>query len=524
MIGVKMAYRINHVNKNTGITYVYESISYWDKEKKQPRSKQVCIGKLAKDTGEFIPSKRLNPEQAAVRDPKVVANAQIIGPNIILDTITKELELDRLLEYCCPKYHKQIKAMAYYLVHQGDALSHCENWCASHMPEVANTLTSQNISDILDTITIGTKQTFMSQWLLQNSEDDHLCYDITSISSYCESNAYIRHGYNRDGDQLAQLNLAVMFGQNSGLPLYFQDLPGSINDVKTLNNLLKTIKELSNKPLSYVMDKGFYSKSNIDNLLATNSKFIISVPLNNKWLQCAIDDIYTKAEDINYYQTMDQDVLFVHTRLHPWGDKKRRCYLHLYYNAVARANAVLKFHAALINYKKELEAGKPIVAHQEIYDEFFIVKTTPKRGKTVSFNNDAINQYIKRYAGFYAILTNSVKDPIRSLQIYRDKDAVEKCFDDLKNHIDMKRLRMHTSKTVHGRLFVQFIALIYMSAIRKKLRATKLANQYTVRELLREMDTVTRVTYSGKYRGIITELTKSQNKILDELKIELPKT
>jgi hypothetical protein len=63
-----------------------------------------------------------------------------------------------------------------------------------------------------------------------------------------------------------------------------------------------------------------------------------------------------------------------------------------------------------------------------------------------------------------------------------------------------------------------------MSAIRKKLRSTELAKQYTVRELLREMDTITKITYSGKYRGIITELTKSQNKILDELKITLPKT
>lgn len=519
-----MAYRINHLNKKTGITYVYESTSYWDKVKKQPRTKQVCIGKLNKDSGEFIPSKRLNPAQAAASDPKVTASAQIIGPNIILDTITKELGLDRLLQECSPKYHEQIKAMSYYLVHQGDALSHCESWCASHMPDIATTLTSQNISDILDTISVGTKQTFMSEWLLQNSQDDHLCYDITSISSYCDSNAYIRHGYNRDGDQLAQLNLAVVFGQNSALPLYFQEFPGSINDVKTLNNLLKTIKALSSKPLSYVMDKGFYSKSNIDNLLATNSKFIISVPLNNKWLQHAIDDVYTKAEDINYCQRMDQEVIFVHTRLYPWGDKKRRCYLHLYYNAVTRANAVIKLHADLLRYKEELESDNTITSHQEAYDEFFIIKTTPKRGKIISYNSHAINQYIKRYAGFYAILTNSVKYPIEALQIYRDKDAVEKCFDDLKNHIDMKRLRMHTAKTVHGRLFVQFIALIYMSAVRKRLRETKLARQFTVRELLREMDTITKVTYSGKYRGIITELTKSQNKILDELKITLPKT
>ena len=514
-----MSYQTKHLDKKTGVTYVYEVASFWDKDKKQSRNKQVCIGKLGNNS-EFIPSKRLKPEQAAARDPKVIAHAQIIGPNIILDAITRELGLDKLLQRCCPNYHQQLKAIAYYLVHQGNALSHCEAWCNSHMPDIAATLSSQNISDILDTISVGVKQTFMSEWLLQNSEGDHLCYDITSISSYGDSNAYIRYGYNRDGEQLAQLNLAVMFGQNSGLPLYFQELPGSINDVKTLNNVLKTVNSLSSKPLSYVMDKGFYSKSNVDNLFATKSKFIIAVPLSNKWLQQAIDTIYTMVDDMNYYQQIDQEVLFVDTRLYPWGDNKRRCYLHLYYNVVTRAHAIIKLRTDLIRYKEELESGKTVATHQDAYDEFFILKTTPKRGKTVSYNDAAISKYIKRYAGFYAILTNSIKCPIKALQIYRDKDAVEKCFDDLKNQIDMKRLRMHTSKTVHGRLFVQFIALIYMSAIRKKLRTSKLAKQFTVRALLREMDTINKISYTGKYKSVVTELTKTQNEILEVLKLK----
>ena len=53
-----MAYRVHHLNKKTGVTYVYESVSRWDKEKQQARSTQVCIGKLDKETGAFIPSKR----------------------------------------------------------------------------------------------------------------------------------------------------------------------------------------------------------------------------------------------------------------------------------------------------------------------------------------------------------------------------------------------------------------------------------------------------------------------------------
>jgi hypothetical protein len=54
-----MPFRVNHVNKATGVTYVYESVSFWDKEKKQSRNKQVCVGKLDPTSGKFIPSKRL---------------------------------------------------------------------------------------------------------------------------------------------------------------------------------------------------------------------------------------------------------------------------------------------------------------------------------------------------------------------------------------------------------------------------------------------------------------------------------
>ena len=43
---------IKQRDKRSGITYVYESISYWDKEKQQPRSKRTLIGRLDPETGE----------------------------------------------------------------------------------------------------------------------------------------------------------------------------------------------------------------------------------------------------------------------------------------------------------------------------------------------------------------------------------------------------------------------------------------------------------------------------------------
>jgi transposase len=521
MEGKLMTCQVRQVNKSNGIEYVYESVSYWDKEKQQSRNKRVCIGKIDPEHGAFVPSKRLTPKQASIKDLTITASASIIGPLLILDNITTKLGLDKLLKSCFPNDYRQIQMMAYYLVAHGGPLSHCGTWCKSHAPHLAESLTSQRISEIICNITIDEKQTFCTKWMNKILEDDYLCYDITSISSYSELNEYIKYGHNRDKEKLPQLNLAMLFGQKGRLPVYFHQLPGNITDVTTLTNLLKTFKFMGARPLNYVMDKGFYSKKNVDCLLDMKQKFTVSVPMNNKWVQEAIDDIYQEIHGPQGYQRIDTETLYVHSSLYSWGDKKRRCYLHLYYNAYARAVAVDKFSEALVEYKAELESGSLDKEHSNEYSEFFIIKTTPKRGIQVSYNNEAVSQYIKRYAGFQAILSSAIKDPVETLQIYRDKDVVEKCFDDLKNQLDMKRLRMHSSEAVNGRLFVQFIALIYISALRKDMRSTGLIKQYTTREMLQEMETLTKIKYSGKYGYILTELTKQQRDILKCLKIEL---
>jgi len=514
-----MATRTKHYNKNTGVTYIYESTSYWDKELKQPRNKQVCIGKLDAN-GEFVLSKRLRKEtneqtrQIVDKESTFVASAQIVGPAMILDKVEEDLGLVTILKSCFPDTYKQIITMAQYLVIDGGALTHCAAWCKSHAPTMADSLTSQRISEILPSINTDKKQTFLNKWIKKTVENDYLCYDITSVSSYSQINEYIKYGYNRDDENLPQLNLSVLFGQNQELPVYYDRYPGNITDVKTLHNLLKTFKALDIKTLSYVLDKGFYSKNNVDDLLARKDKFLLAVPINNKWLKRAIDDIYETIHGPEGYRQLDDEVLYVDTRLYPWGDKRYRCYLHLYYNAKSRADAVDQFNKDLVAYRQELESGKRNSKHEAAYEEFFIIKATPKRGVKVTYNSEAVSKHISRYTGFQALLSNSIKDPVKALRVYRDKDVVEKSFDDLKNQLDMKRLRMHSSQTTDGRLFVQFIALIYMSALRRMMRKSDLIKYYNIRELLKEMEPLTKITYSGRYGHILTERTKTQKDIM----------
>ena len=51
-----MACLVNTKGKRTGITYVYSSESYWDKEKKVPRNRRTKIGKIDSETKEIVPT------------------------------------------------------------------------------------------------------------------------------------------------------------------------------------------------------------------------------------------------------------------------------------------------------------------------------------------------------------------------------------------------------------------------------------------------------------------------------------
>ena len=61
----------------------------------------------------------------------------------------------------------------------------------------------------------------------------------------------MRYGYNRDGDRLPQVNLALLFGQKSGRPAYYRRMPGKISDVATLRTTIKSLDFLGASGMHY---------------------------------------------------------------------------------------------------------------------------------------------------------------------------------------------------------------------------------------------------------------------------------
>lgn len=93
-------------NKHNGITYVYESTSYWDKEKAQARNSRVCIGKLD-DTGEIIYNKHYLERQKSKSTASVGRVASVehkrgfYGATYLFDTIGEKLGITNDLKLCC---------------------------------------------------------------------------------------------------------------------------------------------------------------------------------------------------------------------------------------------------------------------------------------------------------------------------------------------------------------------------------------------------------------------------------------
>jgi len=515
----------HHRNKKTGAVYVYSVESYWDKEKKAPRNRQVCLGRLDPETGEVVPSKRRRnniPGRAAAA-PGVTVTSRVAGPFLLLDKLTRLHGIKKFLRRCFPDDCELILSLVYFIAHKRAALSRAEPWSRACLHPFDDVIASQRVSELLLRLTEEARQRFLSLWLEHIREDDWLCYDITSVSSYARHNEYTHFGYNRDGESLEQINLAMLFGQKKGLPAHYRRMPGNISDVSTLSTTAKSLDYLGLGELNFILDRGFYSVGNIDELLARRHKFTIALPAGRKWIKKILDrHCDSIASPANYLTAGEEKALYTVTEFHRWGDGNHRTWVHIFYNAERAASDFDRFTRRLIGYRNELLNRKPVEEHEEFYQRYLVVRETPKRGLRVDFNEEEIHKHRKKYSGFFCILSNKIKDAQEALNVYRSKDVVENCFDDLKNHLDMKRLRVHSAPAMDARLFLQFMALIYVSSIRNAIRKDETLKYLTAREVMEEMETIVKVKYSNRYGQVFTETTPIQCRIMDVFGIKLP--
>jgi hypothetical protein len=198
----------------------------------------------------------------------------------------------------------------------------------------------------------------------------------------------------------------------------------------------------------------------------------------------------------------------------------RRMYLHLYFSPDQALEDEKAFNNRLGEWQDELLSGRRHPDHEKYYAKYFDIHSTPARGIKVTAKEEALAE-AKRYYGYFALLSNDIKEAVPALEIYRNKDLVEKAFENLKERLNLRRLAVSSEQSLDGKLFVQFVALIYLSYLTKKMQEKNLFKNYTLQEILDKLDVIECFEVPGK-RLQVGETTMRQMDLYDKLGIKPP--
>ena len=586
-----------YINEGVNQRYCYASEIVWNKEKKKYHTSGKCIGQLNSE-GILIPNKYLSQlflsettdnadlsehEQLVIKtvvekygegirnrikvlppkmyseDVFMTANPVFIGPELVFGAISKRYRIDTLLRKSFGEMTaNDILSLTCYIAAEGSALSNSDSWLEYYENPHGSSMSSQDISRLLDAIEYDGIMTFYKMWLkeIRNRSDkpDKMLYDLTSVSYYGKGIDSVEYGYNRDHEHLPQVNYGLLCLRTTGMPLFAWTMNGSISDISTLETMLQFLKKLEFTPDCLMMDRGFCSKENLTGMFKNGYTFLQAVKTNAEWVYDVIDSSEKERHNPDSKLDVEGRTYYVSTSICQWvriknasaeetvhvhicSSSHREKYICTIKNTEVIAQYPCRVHVLFCQdlignqYDKFMDKLKTehdrLVADDtaEVKKEFrkYIKVKRPKyaRHRSVEYDTEMIAQYKNRYAGYVCFLTNdkTVQTAENALAEYSTRDYIEKDFDEMKNELDMGRIRVHTDKRMQSRLFIQFIAEIYMREIHFCISKSEKCKKFTKKQIFSHIKTIQKVTFKGKYKDVYPQLSRSQRDILEALDV-----
>jgi transposase len=502
------------IRKSGKYKYVYKVLRTYRNTKGQPTNDRKLIGSLSED-GRLIPNKNYYSnyqceEQSDTPNFGKVKSGISIGASFLIDQILNRLGVVRILsDVFDAAAVGMILTIATYMVCRGNVTEYISDWCEEC--SLTELVTPQKASYLFSTIPHNERINFFKKWVAINPTDIHLAYDVTSFSTYAKGMRDAEWGYNRDGDKLPQINMGFYLSQMTGIPLFYVTYPGSIVDKSHMPYMMAYNDELCIHDVTFVMDRGFCTTSNLQWLHSNNMRYVMAVDTFHKTTKAAIDEVRADITSLRYRIDDGTNAKTIHSRF--YGVKSE---MHVYYiaeNAQQQRNDLFRLAISKGEILKQISQITP--KELKYYSRFYDIELKADKTFSFSINYNKID-HEARNCGYFCILSNTMRKNDDILEIYRKKDIIEKGFDDLKNHIDMKRIHTHNDDTTGGKLFCAFIALIATSQMAEPLKEINKSSgkrRLSKTGLLTELEKIKVIAYSRENR-LMNPLTKRQRLIL----------
>lgn len=498
-------------HKTKKVTYVYHILRAYRDEKGHPTNERIAIGKLDEESGMLIPNKTYYEiyETKTTKEKTEIMKIETSGITAFFENAVKSAGLDIMLKKVFPDKYKKILILAMYMLSEGNVMQHIENWCEQNKTSDDIVVKSQEISKLFESISYDERMQFFKIMSNARIENEFVAYDVTSVSSYSKNMESAAWGYNRDKESLPQINIGMYYGEESKLPLFYTKYPGNINDKSHMKYMLANNDLININKVKFVMDKGFYSKDNIQELNDKHIRYIISIPNN---LKIVTETIEKYREDIVLKSNCKLGANLPYGKSIVTNEFGARLKICIYYNQNKANDEIEHFFTELDIHEKKLMNNDELTNSK--YNHYFNITEKKGEKKKIVRNEELIDKTLRRLGFFVLLTTEHVLTEVEILEKYRNKDVVEKSFDNLKNEIDMKRLRCHSDETTDGKLFVSYIALIIRAYTYERLKEYMKKSNLSYTSVVKELQKVKQVTFSNNYIDFVP-LTKRQREIFE---------
>ena len=516
------------IKVKNGIEYWYEETPYYDKDKKQIRHKSKYLGRNVDGQPVRMRSAPDEVKEKTKKKTTEVKSSFDYGSIFVLQSIMEELNLDRYLADLLPSSEvSMIRALAFNRIIRPTAMKNVDSWyegtsLALEFPQI--NLTSQRVSELLCRLgESNIPDRFTSQLIEGTGTKNTLIYDITSLSSYSQLINLLEYGYNRDGESLPQINMSLILDKDKGIPVMYDIFPGSISDVSTLSGTLKKIKAHGIQNYVAVMDRGFFSLSNLQELMGDKISFVMAAKLQLNDLKQLMTEAQKDIDDVKYLHKFNKDPIFAKPITYNLDSVEVHGYV--YYDPKLEQTEKQTLLSRLYDIREDLlkvRLHKNSNSYAVFKDKaqgfgnFFDWHVIDNRFE-VTIKQNAVAQRMNKM-GKYILFYSGDFDWMKCLSLYREREEIEKSFKALKNELDILPLNTHSEKTTKGFIFIAFLGLIIRTRLMNMMREADLLEKYSVELLLLQMEKLRKITLADG-QIFVTEMTKKQREILQALNL-----
>lgn len=499
--------------------YVYLSTRHYRNEKGTPTHDEVIIGKLNPDNPETMFPNDNYFDHFPLTDEAwneiLPTKSRMVGSTALMYHRAKTIGLEHCLKQVFPNHYKQILQCAFYILARGGVMMYMDDFYQKHQNPYQDHISHKHLGDLYDGLGREARLEFFRLWKdFASHPGEFVAYDVTSISTEAKEVSLAEYGYNRDGESLPQVNVGTVYSQTSKLPLCYELYNGSIADKSHLEFMMCLTQELGLNLSFYVMDRGFLTQGNLEDLASNGVHFLLGVPSHQEvYRKFLLEKSPFIRDPANHLLGFGVYGIKDELRI-----EERNYQIFAYYSSAKAAQDETVLYEKVKRRGEELERqqGKAIRGKQEPYYNVEV-----QRGKVISYekNEEKINESLS-VCGMFSLLTNVAElTPKEAIRHYRRRDGIEKLYEGMKNPLELYRLRTHTDTSTDGKFFLGFITQILWADLIRIMQEQTKKPAPTVKAVLNEMEKIQKVSYSMGDQ-LLAPLTKTQREILSAFQIE----